>query len=96
MRKMLEHGDTAPLPLTQPSFPGERASSDTVVEAINRHPEATITGGISFCVTEQEVICGPITGHYSVETEDLQEPLFLLRCAQDGEVLNRDVLECVA
>ena len=40
-------------------------------------------------VTEQEVARGPITGNYTVETQDMREPLHVLWLAQDGEVFNR-------
>jgi hypothetical protein len=90
MKKMLKHGETALLQWHQSSSPRERVSSGTVVEAIDRLPKASIRGDINFCVTEQEIMRGPIIGRYRVETEDLQEPLFCLWCAQDGEVLNRN------
>ena len=89
MNKMIEHGETALRQWHQASSPRERVSFDTAFVAIDRHPKAAIRGDVHFCVTEQEIMRGPIIGHYRVETEDLQEPLFFLWCAQEGEVLNR-------
>jgi hypothetical protein len=90
MNKMLEHREKAPLQSTRLSSPSEKASFIAAIGALDRHPEASIKGDISFCVTRQQVIAGPITGHYRVETKDLQEPIFFYWHAQDGEVLNRN------
>lgn len=89
MKKIFEQRDSAALPLSRISFPQERSSFAPVIEARERHPQAAIKGDIRFCVTQREAMHGPITGHYHVETQDVQEPLFFLWHAQDGEVLNR-------
>ncbi len=44
---------------------------------------------IGIIVTEQEVARGPITGRYTVETQDMREPLFVRWHAQHGRVQNR-------
>jgi hypothetical protein len=90
MKKVLQRGETASLLLAQPSHTQGKVSSFTIVEAIDRRLKAFIKGDISFCVTEQEVARGPISGHYCVETEGMQEPLFFLWSAQNGVVLNRN------
>lgn len=38
-------------------------------------------------MTEQEVAHGPIRGHYTVEMQDMREPLGVHWYAQDGTVL---------
>jgi hypothetical protein len=90
MKKMLEQEEKTALQLTRLSSPSEKASFIASIEAIDRHPEACIKGDISFCVTRQQVIAGPITGHYRVETKDLREPIFFHWHAQDGAFLNRN------
>ena len=73
----------------QPSFPKVGIASRAVLEDRDRHPEASIKGNLGIIVTEQEVARGPITGRYTVETQDMREPLFVLWHAQYGKVLNR-------
>ena len=89
MKKTLDYREAPSLQQIQPFFPQERIASVAVVEDSERHPKASIKGDIRFFVTEQQVARGPITGHYTVETEDMQEPLLRLWRAQNGEVLNR-------
>jgi hypothetical protein len=88
MKKTLEGREAPLLEQIQPFFPQERIASVAVVEDSDRHPKAFIKGDISIFVTEQEVARGPITGCYTVETEDTREPLFVLWHAQNGAVLN--------
>jgi hypothetical protein len=38
-------------------------------------PYVVITGDLQLCVTEAEAGRGPITGRYSIETRQMQEPL---------------------
>ena len=73
----------------QPSFPKVGIASRAVLKDSDRHPEASIKGNLGIIVTEQEVARGPITGRYTVETQDMREPLFVLWHAQYGKVLNR-------
>jgi hypothetical protein len=73
----------------QPSFPKVGIASRAVLEDGDRHPEASIKGNLGIIVTEQEVARGPITGRYTVETQDMREPLFVRWHAQYGKVLNR-------
>jgi hypothetical protein len=72
----------------QPSFPHQGIASRTVLQDSDRHPEASIKGDLGSIVTEQEVARGPITGRYTLETQDIQEPLFVRWRAQDGKVLS--------
>jgi hypothetical protein len=73
----------------QPSFPHEGSASRAVLEDRDRHPEASIKGDLGIIVTEQEVARGPIIGRYTVETQDMREPLFVRWHAQQGRVQNR-------
>ena len=88
MKKMLHRRETAPQPLTSSSFPRERVSPVTDVEGTDRNPRAFIRGNLSACVTEREVMRGPIIGYYRVEMKGMQEPLFFLWHAQNGIVLH--------
>jgi hypothetical protein len=72
----------------QPSFPKVGIASRAVLEDRDRHPEASIKGDLGIIVTEQEVARGPITGHYTVEMQDMLEPLFVHWHAQHGGILN--------
>ncbi|HEX6554373.1 MAG TPA: hypothetical protein VF026_16530 [Ktedonobacteraceae bacterium] len=38
-------------------------------------PQVVITGDLRLSVTESETAHGPITGHYRIETRQMQEPL---------------------
>lgn len=51
-------------------------------------PEFPIKGDTRLCVTESEAALHPITGHYSIETTGMQEPLYTLWHAE-GQVLYR-------
>ena len=51
-------------------------------------PHVVITGDIQLVVTESDVARGPITGHYSIETQEMQEPLQVYWGAE-GQVCNR-------
>jgi hypothetical protein len=51
-------------------------------------PQVGITGDLRLSVTESEATHGPITGHYSIETRQMQEPLWVLWGAE-GQVCNR-------
>jgi len=73
----------------QPSFPKVGSASRAVLEDRDRHPEASIKGDLGIIVTEQEVAHGPIIGRYTVETQDMREPLFVRWHAQHGRVQNR-------
>ena len=73
----------------QPSFPHEGFASRVVLEDSDRHPEASIKGDLGIFVTEQEVARGPISGRYTVETQDMREPIFVRWRTQHGRVLNR-------
>ena len=90
MNKTRNNREASVLPTLQPFFPEEGMASVAVVEDRDRHPKARITGENSSCsVAEREVARGPIIGHYTVVTEDMAEPLFVLWQAQNGAVLNR-------
>jgi hypothetical protein len=89
MKTTLDDIEAALLQQIQPSFPQEGIDSVAVVEDSDRHPKASIKGDICIFVTEQEVARGPIIGRYTIETEDMREPLFALWQAQNGAVLNR-------
>jgi hypothetical protein len=73
----------------QPSFPPKEIISRVPLQELDRQWRASITGDLTLRVTEQEVARGPITGNYTVETQDMKEPLHVLWHAQDGEVFNR-------
>ena len=49
-------------------------------------PGVAIKGDLRMSVTEQEITYGLITGNYSLETESMHEPLFVLWKAE-GEVM---------
>ena len=51
-------------------------------------PQVVITGDLRLAVTESEAAHGPITGHYSIETRQMQEPLQVYWGAE-GQVCNR-------
>jgi hypothetical protein len=51
-------------------------------------PKVLITGDIWLYVTESEAALHPITGHYSIETAGMREPLYTLWYAE-GQVLSR-------
>ena len=72
-----------------PSYLYEGIASRAVLEDSDRDPEASIKGDLGIIVTEQEVARGPIIGRYTIETQDMQEPLFVRWHAQHGRVLNR-------
>jgi len=89
MNKTLAARAAPSLQEIQPSFLYEGIASRAVVEDSDRHPEASIKGDLGIIVTEQEVARGPITGRYTVEMQDMREPLFVRWHAQHGRVLNR-------
>jgi hypothetical protein len=89
MNKTLAARRTPSLQEIQPSFPRVGITSRAVLEDSDRHPEASIKGDLGIIVTEQEVARGPITGRYTVEMQDMREPLFVRWHAQHGRVLNR-------
>ena len=51
-------------------------------------PQVVITGDLRLSVTESEAAHGPITGHYSIETRQMQEPLQVYWGAE-GQVRDR-------
>src|SRR5437868_15444364 len=51
-------------------------------------PQVVITGDLRLSVTESEAAHGPITGHYSIETRQMQEQLQVYWGAE-GQVCNR-------
>jgi hypothetical protein len=51
-------------------------------------PQVVIRGDLRLSVTESEAAHGPITGHYSIETREMQEPLQVCWGAE-GQVRNR-------
>jgi hypothetical protein len=51
-------------------------------------PEVIITGDLCLSVTESEAAHGPITGHYSINTWQMQEPFWILWGAE-GQMCNR-------
>ena len=89
MNKTLAARAAPSLQEIQPSFLYEGFASRTVLEDSDRHPEASIKGDLGLIVTEQEVVRGPITGRYTVETQDMREPLFVRWHTQHGRVQNR-------
>ena len=77
------------VPQTRQSWREVGLASDTVVENCERHPRVFLKGDFRFSVTEQEVAHGPITGHYTVETQDMRGSLHMLWHAHDGRILSR-------
>jgi hypothetical protein len=74
---------------SQPSFlPGESAER-AVLHRSDRQARVMLTADLSSSVTVQQVAHGPIRGHYTVETQDMREPLGVRWSAQDGTVLDR-------
>jgi len=51
-------------------------------------PYVVITGDLQLVVTESDVARGPIIGRYSIETQEMQEPLQVYWGAE-GQVCNR-------
>src|SRR5881398_19816 len=51
-------------------------------------PQVVVIGDLRLSVTESEAAHGPITGHYSIETREMQEPLQVCWGAE-GQVRNR-------
>jgi len=51
-------------------------------------PQVVITGDLRLSVTESEAAHGPITGRYRIETQKMQEPLYVYWGAE-GQVRNR-------
>ena len=51
-------------------------------------PQVVITGDLQISVTESEAVHGPITGHYCIETRQMQEPLQIYWGAE-GQVCQR-------
>ena len=51
-------------------------------------PQVVVIGDLRLSVTESEAAHGPITGHYSIETRQMQEPLQVYWGAE-GQVCNR-------
>lgn len=60
----------------------------TTIEPALEHSKVLITGDVRLYVTESEAALHPVTGHYSIETAGLQEPLYMLWNAE-GQVLDR-------
>jgi hypothetical protein len=89
MNKTLAARRAPSLQEIQPSFPEVGIAPRAVLEDRDWHPEASIKGDLGIIVTEQEVARGPITGRYTVETQDMREPLFVRWHAQHGKVQNR-------
>ena len=52
------------------------------------HPQVVITGDLRLSVTESDAAHGPITGSYSIETREMQEPLQVC-WGTEGQVRNR-------
>jgi hypothetical protein len=50
-------------------------------------PQVLIRGDLRLSVTESEVAHGPVTGHYCIETREMQEPLHVCWGAE-GQVRN--------
>lgn len=73
---------------SQPPLPPSEIASSVVLQERDSPLHLFITGDLAMLVTEQEVACGPIIGRYTVETQDMREPLCVLWHAQDGKVLN--------
>ena len=84
MNKTLAARAAPSLQEIQPSFLYEGIASRAVLEDSDRHPEASIKGDLGLIVTEQEVVRGPITGRYTVETQGMREPLFVRWHTQHG------------
>jgi hypothetical protein len=51
-------------------------------------PQVVIKGDLRLSVTESEAAQGPITGHYSIETQQMQEPL-QVSWGGEGQVRDR-------
>ncbi len=77
------------LPENQPSFPPEGSAQRAVPHASDRQARVMLTADLPTPVTVQQVAHGPIRGQYTVQTQDMREPLGVRWSAQDGEVLDR-------
>ena len=73
---------------SQPSLLPLETASRAVLHESDRLTSASIKGDLAIMVSEQEVARGPIIGHYTVETQDMSEPLFVFWHAPDGKPLN--------
>src|ERR1700730_5514290 len=67
----------------------EKSNMRTALKQRQQHlPQVVITGDLQLSVTESEAALGPITGHYSIETWQMQGPLQVYWGAE-GQVCNR-------
>jgi len=51
-------------------------------------PHVIVTGDLQLSVTESEAAHGAVKGSYSIETQEMQEPLLIL-WGGEGQVMNR-------
>ncbi len=51
-------------------------------------PHVIVTGDLQLSVTESEAAHGPVKGSYSIETQEMQEPLLIV-WGGEGQVRNR-------
>ena len=58
------------------------------IEPALEHSKILITGDVRFYVSESEAALHSVTGHYSIETTGLLEPVYMLWNAE-GQVLDR-------
>lgn len=72
-----------------PSFLPGGSAPRAVPHASDRQARVRLTADLPSTVTLREVAHGPIRGHYTVETQDLREPLDVHWSAQEGTVLDR-------
>ena len=84
----LSDKDLSFAPPTQPSPREVGLAWGAVVQNHEKHPHVFLKGDLRFSVTEQEVAHGPITGLYTVVTQDMQ-PQHMLWHTQNGRVLSR-------
>jgi hypothetical protein len=79
-----------PYTVEQPQvFPSSRGVQHPVKSGPEpEQPKVFITGDIKMCVTESEAALRPITGHFSIETVGMREPLYTLWQAE-GQILSR-------
>ena len=89
MNKTLAVKADPSLPESQPPFPPGGSVERPVLHVSDRHARVMLTADLPSSVTVQQVAHGPIRGQYTVETQDMREPLGMCWSAQDGEVLDR-------
>ncbi len=71
---------------TQMSLHKGATLNTTPAEKVRETPRVFITGELHLCVSEAEIAAKPVSGSYSIKTEEMREPLQVIWSAE-GRVL---------